>query len=112
MIKIEEDIEHEAELLTHNSEKLLLEIEEFTDEAIKITLEHEESLVMSIIVSLIFSTIVTIAITYHLILMLKNGFKTAKEEVDLIAKGDLTHPISEHTLGEVNAMLQSIEEQS
>jgi len=111
VIKLEVDIEHEAEILTHNSEKLLLEIEEFTDEAIKITLEHEESLVMSIIVSLIFSTIVTIVITYHLISMLKNGFKTAIEEVDLIAKGDLTHPISEHTLGEVNAMLQSIEEQ-
>jgi len=111
VIKFEEDIEHEAEILTHNSEKLLLEIEEFTDKAIKITLAHEEQLVMSIIVSLIFSAIVTIAITYKLISMLKNGFKTAKEEVDLIAKGDLTHQISEHALGEVNLMLKSIEEQ-
>jgi len=111
VIKIEDSIEHEAELLTEHSESLLLEIEEFTDEAIKITLEHEEDLVVSIIVSLIASTIITIAITYHLISMLRHGFESAEEEVNLIANGDLTHPISEHSLGEINSMLQRIEEQ-
>lgn len=107
VISIEEEIEHKAEILTHGSEKLLFDIEEFTHAAIKLTLKHEEDLVVSIFISLIVSIIVAIAITYRLISLLKKGFKTAEEEVKLIASGDLTHPISEHALGEIDSMLNS-----
>ncbi|WP_042149213.1 MULTISPECIES: hypothetical protein [unclassified Pseudoalteromonas] len=78
VISIEQDIEHEAEVLTHGSEKLLFDIEELTDQAIKLTLKHEEDLVVSIIISLILSTIVSILVTYHLVSLLKKGFKSAE----------------------------------
>ena len=107
-----EKVEHEEGKIDKELESLLFELEKFTEEA-ALTAEHDEkSAVKLLILIAIVAILVSGIMAFFIVRNLSTGVKLMVDNIDnvnAIAKGDLTKPITVNSKDEVGQLLGALE---
>ncbi len=101
-------IETEGLELAHKVEEILLEVENFTGEALKLALSHEKSVVRTMIILTIFALIVGSLLSFVLATKIINTTKIIEDSVDIIGSGDLRNDIPIVTQDELGNIAHTI----